>query len=154
MYTGGYMVKELGFSLIELMIAVVVFAILVTIAYPNYQNYVRKTKRVEAQTELMAMGARLQQYLVMARHLKKDDTQFIGLSDLNLPTQLPQTGPVLYDVTLNVTAHTWSLIARPKSQTILAQNGILVLNHLGYRCWIPKSTVPCEPSSNTNWDNK
>ncbi len=42
-----------GFTLLELMIAVVVVAVLLGLAYPSYVNYVRKAKRGEAQQLLM-----------------------------------------------------------------------------------------------------
>ncbi|HDY84707.1 MAG TPA: prepilin-type N-terminal cleavage/methylation domain-containing protein, partial [Methylophaga sp.] len=37
--------KKNGFTLIELMITVAIVAILAAIAYPSYQDSVRKTKR-------------------------------------------------------------------------------------------------------------
>lgn len=42
-----------GFSLIELMAAVTVVAIIAAIAYPSYQGQIRKTKRSEGQTALI-----------------------------------------------------------------------------------------------------
>ena len=45
--------KNAGFSLIELMIVIVIVAILVSLAYPSYVQYVRKSKRGEAQQLLM-----------------------------------------------------------------------------------------------------
>ena len=43
---------EVGFTLLELMIAVVVVAILAAVAYPSYQNYVGRGYRAEAHTAL------------------------------------------------------------------------------------------------------
>ncbi|MEE8495285.1 MAG: type IV pilin protein [Xanthomonadales bacterium] len=45
--------KHSGFSMIELMIVIVIVAILVSLAYPSYIQYVRKSKRGEAQQLLM-----------------------------------------------------------------------------------------------------
>ncbi len=54
-----------GFTLIELMITVAVVAILSAIAYPSYQEYVLRSRRVEAQSLLGEAAARQEraQYL-------------------------------------------------------------------------------------------
>jgi type IV pilus assembly protein PilE len=45
--------KNSGFSMIELMAVIVIVAILVALAYPSYLQYIRKSKRGEAQQLLM-----------------------------------------------------------------------------------------------------
>ena len=54
-----------GFSLIELLIAVVVVAILTAIAFPSYQGYMRKGSRAAAQA-LLIMEQRKITSLVVA----------------------------------------------------------------------------------------
>jgi type IV pilus assembly protein PilE len=53
-----------GFTLIEVMIAVVVVGILASIAYPAYTDYVRRGKIAEATSELGVWRAKMEQYFL------------------------------------------------------------------------------------------
>jgi type IV pilus assembly protein PilE len=54
--------KQRGFTLIELMIAVAVVAILAAVALPSYSNYVKRGKIQEATTNLLTVRTKLEQY--------------------------------------------------------------------------------------------
>jgi type IV pilus assembly protein PilE len=47
-----------GFSLIELMVTVMIAAILLSIAVPSYQAYIRKSRRTEAKTAVLDLAGR------------------------------------------------------------------------------------------------
>lgn len=51
-----------GFTLIEVMIAVAIVAILSMVAYPNYTDYLRRGQVQEAPALLLAWRAKLEQY--------------------------------------------------------------------------------------------
>jgi len=66
--------RNSGFTLIELMITVVIMAILVAIAYPSYTRYIARSNRTAAQSYLMDLAQREQQYLLDARTYADDAT--------------------------------------------------------------------------------
>lgn len=51
-----------GFTLIELMVAVVVVAVLTALAYPSYVESMRKSKRASAKAKMTEVAGRLQQF--------------------------------------------------------------------------------------------
>jgi type IV pilus assembly protein PilE len=56
-----------GFTLIELMVAVLVIALLTAIALPNYRQYLIRAHRSAAQSQMMAIANRQQQFLLANR---------------------------------------------------------------------------------------
>jgi len=59
--------KQSGFTLIELMITVAIIGILTAIAFPSYQEYVKRGNRAAAQSEMMDIASRQQQYFLANR---------------------------------------------------------------------------------------
>jgi type IV pilus assembly protein PilE len=117
-----------GFSLIEVMIAVAIVAILVAVALPSYQRYVIRTGRTEART-LMVEVAALQE-----RFRYNNPGYATSLGDLGLTTPL-ETENRRYVVTMNpATATAFTLVAtRQNSQASDAECGNLTLTNAGVR---------------------
>lgn len=59
--------RSAGFTLIEMMIVVAAIAILAAIAYPSYQEQIRKSRRAAAQGVLLDIASRQQQVFLDAR---------------------------------------------------------------------------------------
>ena len=74
--------KRNGFTLIEVMIAMAIVAILTAIAFPSYQNYITRSSRSAAQTELLEL-ANLQEkiYLNTTSYAVSVTAAYNGRSD-------------------------------------------------------------------------
>lgn len=62
MNCGCHVKNAAGFTLIELMIAVAIIAILAAVALPAYTEYVQRSRISEATNELSTLRVRLEQY--------------------------------------------------------------------------------------------
>jgi len=93
-------VKCKGFTMMELMLVVVIVAILVGLAYPSYIQYVRKSKRGEAQQLLMNWA--INQEIWRSNH-----TTYAGTGDLAAPSHDDYT----FDFSVNPTATVYTLRA-------------------------------------------
>ena len=65
------MTRSRGFTLIELMIAVAIVAILAAIALPSYSEYVRRGRITEAISALSGMRVKMEQYF-------QDNRTYVG----------------------------------------------------------------------------
>lgn len=149
--------KKQGFTLIELMIVVAIIGVLAGIAYPSYQEYIHKTKRIDAQADMMNVANSLQKYKIVNFSFLKADETAVSFNDIGQLSQLPKAGTALYNLTLsNVTAGTWTLIATPTG--VQTGDGHIVINHRGERCWVKgtdkNSGTACIPSATSNWDGR
>lgn len=121
-----------GFTLIEVMIVVAIIGILAAIAYPSYDEYVKRGNRTEGQAFLHDVAARQERYF--SQNNEYADTA----AKLNVSTS-SETGK--YTLTIDTT-DSYTLTATPAFTDTKCGN--LTLNALGEkgasagtveRCW-------------------
>ncbi|ESK38314.1 hypothetical protein P256_01847 [Acinetobacter nectaris CIP 110549] len=141
------MKAQKGFTLIELMIVVAIVAILAAIAYPSYTNYVVKTNRVDAQSELTRLAGRLQSYKLVNRTYANATVANVGGS-----VSYPAQGTANYTITLTLDADNrgYTLAATPASGR---QNGdgIICLNQDGWKYW-SQGQGTCSLTATSTWN--
>ena len=119
-----------GFTIIELMIVVVIVAILAMIAYPSYEDHLRKGRRSAAQNFLSDIATRQQQYLLDARQYAVG-AGALGALNMTVPTDVAP----FYTVTINPAAPTappsFTLVATPVPGSRQVPDGALTLDSNG-----------------------
>ncbi|HXH03939.1 MAG TPA: type IV pilin protein [Candidatus Competibacteraceae bacterium] len=119
-----------GFTLIELMIAVAVVAILAAIAYPSYQEQVLKSRRAEGKALIMNMAQSLER--CYTRFSRYDDPGCAIATTLTGAGQASEGGWYLATGVIN--RNDFTLTAAPrKGQTKDSACGSLTLTHSGIR---------------------
>jgi len=118
-----------GFTLIELMIAVVIVAILAAVAFPTYQDSVRKSRRAEAKTSLLKVAQILERCFTEfnrydffdAVNPNDDCPTLTAGPTININTNIaPLDGQGYYNITTNpgaetLTATSYTLTATPRA---------------------------------------
>ncbi len=128
--------RSKGFTLIELMIVVAVVGILGAIAYPAYQDSVRKSRRADAKAVLLEAAQWMERFYT--QHSRYDQERGGGAVVLPL-TKAPKTGGPAggyYTITLSAVGQdTYTLTATPLATG--GQNsdtcGTMTLNNAGVK---------------------
>ena len=115
-----------GFTLIELMVALVIVAILAAIAVPSYSLYVRKSRRGEAEATLADIAQREQQYFLDQRAYAPDVITLGATIPADVQTYYTVTAPPGVGVPPSFVAS-----AVPKAGTSQAADVTLTIDNTG-----------------------
>lgn len=131
------MKKQAGFTLVELMITVAVVGILAVTAYPTYQNFLLKGNRAAAQSHLMDIAQRQQQYLMDARSYAGS----VAALNMTTPTEVSNYYTIAI-VTAAGTPPTFTATATPSGKQTADTCGTMSLDNNGAKtaaqttgCW-------------------
>lgn len=135
-----------GFSLIELMIAIAIIAILATLAIPNYREYTARAKRSDAQGALVGLSSAFERYYsesyTYLGAASEDEDNGPPAATL-YPSQAPISGGTkYYNLTIvNATATSYELRATPIGEMLGDRCGTFSFNSAGAKgaaetnCW-------------------
>ncbi len=131
-----------GLSLIELMVAVVILAVLVGVALPAFNDYSLRAYRSEAQSDLMACALALERWAsVRFSYAGAADGDGDGIGDSDngpVAAEVCTPGSVAegrYAVLVTGDGNGFVLLARPSADGSMATDGFLRLDEAGNRAW-------------------
>ena len=130
------MLSTKGFTLVELMIAVAILGILAGIAYPSYQDSVRKSRRADAQGALLGFANAMERYFT------------VNNSYLGAPVD---GGTPYYNLIISAAAsNAYTLQATPINSQ--AGDGFMQISGTGVRGWDRNDDGDTLDANENSWD--
>lgn len=163
---GKFQKNIAGFTLLELMIVVMIAAVLAAIAIPSYQAYIAKAHKSKAQSEMLKIAERLENYkgkqLSYAGYIP--DHQAATKGEINIPydsgtdfdyqiklVDINDSSIALEDSAIG---QGWKMIAVPnqlKGNSLRASQ-YLLLDSRGLKC-MTKDALTVSSTTCTNWED-
>ena len=116
--------RQLGFTLIEVIVAMACVAVLVTVAWPSYQSLVERSRRAQARTALL-----------QAAHWLERAASANGSypASTDIPASVLQVEGQRYQIQVSSYPQSYTLSAVPIGPQSADACGTFTLNHLGVR---------------------
>lgn len=132
--------RRRGFTLIELMIAVALVAILAAVALPSYTEYIKRSSRGAAQSELVELAAVQEKiFLNSNAYASSVTTAYSGSSTGGLGVTTGLSRDTRYSFGTTVDGASFTLTATPVSGSTQAGDGNLSIDAQGQRTWGSKT---------------
>jgi type IV pilus assembly protein PilE len=131
-----------GMTLIELMIVVAIVGILAAVAYPSYQDYVRRASRADAQADVLELAQWMERRFTTSNRYAPADGDFTATLPFN---QTPRSGGARYNLTAIVggTGQTFTLTATPAGGQVGDACGTMTINQQGATTPAAAGGRPC-----------
>lgn len=116
--------RQLGFTLIEVLVAMACVAVLVTVAWPSYQSLVERSRRAQARTALL-----------QAAHWLERAASANGSypASTYIPASVLQVEGQRYQLQVSSSPQSYTLSALPLGSQSADACGTFTLNNLGVR---------------------
>ena len=132
--------RNSGFSLIELMVALAIMALVAAIAVPLYTQYADRTFRSQAMSDLLNCGQGLERFAsINFSYENAADTDDDGTGDADvgaIATQICDSASVRegrYEIDVDGDDTGFTLTATPRNE--MADDGLITYDSAGVRGW-------------------
>lgn len=126
--------KVKGFTMIELLVVITILGLIAAVAVPSYNDYVKKTRRKDAQGDLVNLSNAMERYFTANNTYA---TATIGTGGI-YPNASPIDGNTkYYNLSISASnATSYTLTATPTGTQ--SGNGRLILDSTGTKVWNTK----------------
>ena len=150
--------RNAGFSLIELLIALAIMAIVAAVALPLYNQFTDRAFRSEAQADLLDCAQALERFASISfSYENASDTDADGIGDDDGPgpiaSQICTPGSAAagrYAFTVVGSATAFTLTADPQGS--LADDGLMTYNSVGVRGWDQNGDDDTTDADEQTWE--
>jgi type IV pilus assembly protein PilE len=129
-----------GLTFLELIIAIAIVAILVSVAMPAYREQMRRSSRTAAQSQLLEMAATQEKiFLNSNAYTNKIVAPYDGTASGGLGVSTGKTADGRYALAVSISGGTFTLRATPVAGSSQAGDGVLTIDSSGDKTWGTKT---------------